>query len=317
MSVVDICIISPTKKAIIPLLKILTEKARVAFSFDNLKRGSLISIGQLCDDDCIAIFTKYDVKIIRLNEILIRGKQTDNGLWKIPLSNNQPTLVSIHPEAAAEKQVENWIIKWDTTKSELADYYAATLLNLVKSTLLRAICNNYLTSWPALTTRLISTHLSKRLTAVQGHMDHGFKNLRSTKPVKNDVQEVDSTLEQEKNNIKTHDVMCAKFSAEELSKLSSDQTGKCPITSSRGNKYIFVFYHYDTNTINGIAIKSCNTTDICDAWQTAYELLKSHGEAPNIHILDNKCSRDMKTIFKEAHVEYQLVPPNIHRHNAA
>ena len=60
--------------------------------------------------------------------------------------------------------------------------------------------------------------------------------------------------------------MCATFSAEELCKLSSDQKGKFPITSSRGHTYIFVFYHYDTNTINGIAIKSCNTTDICYAW---------------------------------------------------
>ena len=87
--------------------------------------------------------------------------------------------------------------------------------------------------------------------------------------------------------------------------------------SSRGHKYIFVFYNYDTNTINGIAIKSRNTTDICDAWQTAYKLLKAHGEAPNIHILDNECSRDTKTIFKEAQVEYQLVPPHIHRRNVA
>ena len=86
-----------------------------------LKSGSLISIGKLCDDYCIAIFTKYDVHIIRHNEILIRGKQTDNGLWKIPLSNNQPSLVSNTPETAAQKQVENKIIKVDTTKSELAD----------------------------------------------------------------------------------------------------------------------------------------------------------------------------------------------------
>ena len=110
--------------------------------------------------------------------------------------------------------------------------------------------------------------------------------------------------------------MCATFLAEELSKSSSDQTGKFPITSPRGHKSIFVFYHYDTNNINGIAIKRCNTTDICDTWQTAYQLLKAHDEAPNIHILDNKCPRDMKTIFKEAQVEYQLVSPHIHRRNA-
>ena len=74
--------------------------------------------------------------------------------------------------------------------------------------------------------------------------------------------------------------------------------------SSRGHKYISVFYHYGTNTINGIAIKSSNTIDICDAWQTTYDQLKAHGEAPIIDILYNKCSKDTKTIFKEAKVDY-------------
>ena len=108
VAVADGRMIYLTKKAILPLSNKLTEKARVAFSFDNLKSGSLISIGQLCDDDFIAIFTKYDVQIIRHNEILIRGKQTDNELWKIPLSNNQPTIVSNTPVTAAQKKSGKW-----------------------------------------------------------------------------------------------------------------------------------------------------------------------------------------------------------------
>ena len=77
VEVADGRIISPTKKSILPLSNRLNEKSRVAFSFDNLKSASLISIGKLCYDDCIAILTKYGVQIIRHNEILIRGKQTD------------------------------------------------------------------------------------------------------------------------------------------------------------------------------------------------------------------------------------------------
>ena len=85
---------------------------------------------------------------------------------------------------AAQKQAANGIIKGDTTKSELADYYTITIFNPTKYTLLQAIVNNLLTFCPELITRLISKHLSKRLIAVQGHMDQGFNNLRSTKPVK-------------------------------------------------------------------------------------------------------------------------------------
>ena len=134
MAVADGHIIYPTKKAILPPSNKLTEKARVAFSFNNLKSSSLILIGKLCDENCIAIFSKYDVQIIRHSEILINGKRTDNGLWKIPLSKNQPTLGLNPPETTEKKQVANGIIKVDTEKSEMADYYATTLFNPTKST---------------------------------------------------------------------------------------------------------------------------------------------------------------------------------------
>ena len=111
--------------------------------------------------------------------------------------------------------------------------------------------------------------------------------------------------------------MCKIVTVDEISKSYSDQTGKFPITSSRGNKYVFVFYHYDTNVILGYALKSRTTTDICAAWNIAFKNLKSHGEAPNVHILDNECSNEMKTMFQNEKVKYQLVPPHIHRRNAA
>ena len=69
--------------------------------------------------------------------------------------------------------------------------------------------------------------------------------------------------------------------------------------------------------MHGIEIKSCNMTGIREAWEAAYDQLKVHGEAPNIHILDNKCPNSMKLMFKKSKVAYQLVPPHIHRRNVA
>ena len=134
-------------------------------------------------------------------------------------------------------------------------------------------------------------------------MDQEFKNIRSTTIV-DEMDTINFASVQEDNNQKTNDVMCTLVSTEKWCKSYSDQTGKFPITSSRGHKYIFVFYHYDTNTIiHGIAIKSRNTTDTYKAWKTVYEQLKVHGESPHIHILDNTFSHDMKNMLKEAQVE--------------
>ena len=67
-------VMTPTKKAILPLLKEFTRDAKVVYSFNNLKSGTLISIDQLCDDNCTAIFTKYDVKVMKNNKVLIKGR---------------------------------------------------------------------------------------------------------------------------------------------------------------------------------------------------------------------------------------------------
>ena len=63
----------------------LSNAAQHAFLLDDLKTGTLISLGQLCDDDCIGISTKYNVKILKHNKIIIEGKREDNGLWSTPL----------------------------------------------------------------------------------------------------------------------------------------------------------------------------------------------------------------------------------------
>ena len=133
VAVADGRIMTPTKKCILPLPAKLRDKAKVAFSFDNLQSGSLISIGQLCDDDCIAIFSKYDVQIIKDGQVLIKGRQTDNGLWNIPLSETPESITT-----ERTKQMANGVIEVNSTKGELTQYHSATLFNPVKSTLLHA-----------------------------------------------------------------------------------------------------------------------------------------------------------------------------------
>ena len=312
VKVADGRIMTPTKQASLPLSNAFSRNAKIAYSFSNLQSGSLISIGQLCDDDCVAIFSRYNVKILKNNKVLIRGKRTDNGLWQLPLSADH-VIHGTSPQPK-EQHVANAVIRLDTTKGELAEYYGDTMFNPVKSTLLHALNRNHFNTWPGMTTKLMRKHLPNRIATAQGHLDQESKNLRSTKETET-LQDIAPS--QEPNNIKTQDIMCWVEDITDICKTYSDQTGKFPITSSRGHKYIFVVYHFDTNVIYGIAIKSRTSTDLCAAWLQAFTLFKSHGETPNIHILDNECSEDMKTMFREHNIVHQLVPPHIHRRNAA
>ena len=101
-----------------------------------------------------------------------------------------------------------------------------------------------------------------------------------------------------------------------LERSYSDQTGRFPVRSSRGNQYIFIMYNYDTNTIHSTAIKDRNSHNIVVAWGEIFKLLKFTGHAPKIHILDNECSEELKNTFKKNNIVFQLVPPYVHRRNA-
>ena len=83
------------------------------------------------------------------NKILIRGRRTDNRLWKSPLSENSTQTKLGHTSNNTPAHVANEVITLDNTRGELAQYpqyHAATLLNPTKPSLLRAIQRNHLMS---------------------------------------------------------------------------------------------------------------------------------------------------------------------------
>ena len=75
-------------------------------------------MGQLCDDDCVAIFNKFDVKILKHNRVIITGlRDHTNGLWNIPLGTCPPAQQS--PKRSHPNQA-NGILRHDITNREIA-----------------------------------------------------------------------------------------------------------------------------------------------------------------------------------------------------
>ena len=75
-------------------------------------------------------------------------------------------------------------------------------------------------------------------------------------------------LEQEPGNRKKYGLMTAMLAD---GFICSDQTGAYPRTSSRGNKYICVFYVYDANHILGVPLKSRHSSELLKAYQQIYK----------------------------------------------
>jgi hypothetical protein len=296
-------VMTSTLHGTLPLSPLLSDTAQSAFVLDQLCTGTLVSLSQLCDDDCIAIFTKFNVKIVKKDVVIITGIRAPNGLWKIPL--------------ATTTHQANGILRLDKTQEELALYHHATLGSPAPSTLLRAIRRGHLTTFPGLTTQLIVKHLPKSIATALGHLDQESKNIRSTRVSSSPVSpSTDDDIAPELEP-RSHQICAALVPQTTILKSYSDQTGKFPVPSSRGNNYIFVLYHQDTNTIHTVALPNRQAASIRAAWETTHKLLIQQGHPPELHILDNECSQDLKNAFSKYNIQFQRVPPKEHRVNAA
>jgi hypothetical protein len=80
---------------------------------------------------------------------------------------------------------------------------------------------------------------------------------------------------------------------------------------------VFLLYHVDTNSIHTLAIPNRLAGTIRNAWETTHLHLLHQGHPPELHILDNECSADLKKAFSKYNVLFQRVPPKEHRVNAA
>ena len=95
------------------------------------------------------------------------------------------------------------------------------------------------------------------------------------------------------------------------------QTGRFPITSRKGSKYLLVAYHYDSNTIHAEPLKSQTGIELKTSYHKLCNLLTNRGLKPSLHIMDNECTNMLKTFMGEVTGKFQLVPPHIHHINSA
>ncbi len=97
----------------------------------------------------------------------------------------------------------------------------------------------------------------------------------------------------------------------------SNQSGRFPITSNRGNKYIVIFYIYNANFVKSVPIKSRSKEELLWAHRLVYAYLTAWGFKPQLHKMDNKTSHDVETFICKENTHLQYTPPNIHHTSPA
>ena len=244
-----------------------TSHAQKAHIFPGIKRSSLISIGQLCDDGCTAVLNNKEIGIYKNNTIILRGKRNfTDGLWDItiPTPDSLPT------------QFANVIIRQDKTKFELASYLHGCAFRPVLSTFQTAIRKGHFLTWPGIENINFDKILRATSASVKGHLDQERKNLQLTQ-----IQITEADLHPIDGGLKTYECASIIIPFNPKTKSYVDLTGRFPYKSSSGNEYIYVMYDFDLNAIFGYPIKNRQAKTLTEAWETLHSRLTQHAILPS------------------------------------
>ena len=168
----------------------------------------------------------------------------------------------------------------------------------VKETWLDAIdAGNYVT-WPGLTTAAARKHFPDSDETQKGHMKKQRQGVRSTRTKEKPAMHDETTNNDNSPPRKMRDIYVKIHNAGET--MHSDQTGRFPATSSRGNQYIMVLVEVDGNYIDAEPVLDSNQRSLINAYQTLWKRLTiKRDEMPTMHIIDNEASQDFKAEIRK------------------
>ena len=184
---------------------IFSKLARNTAVFNNLKSSLLISLGQLCDNNCEIHLNKHELQVLKNYEVVMRGfRNQQDGLWDIPITKHSNAPGLLLPKLSV-------IMRKDKTKADLATYLHAACFSPTTDTFIKAIKNNHFITWPGLTQLLIQKHLLPSIDTAKGHLKQEFKGLQSTKSTVPPNETSYFFPSSNVPNIKTHHVFFCHF----------------------------------------------------------------------------------------------------------
>ena len=306
---------------------------------------TLISGSKFADAGYTAVYDEHEVNFYEANKVKIDAESvlqgyrcSRTGLWRVPLQDhilneNTDTLLL---DAEGGEQSLNRMYEVPTSK-QIRDHLSASeardpdSINNVyelpsmeqsvrylhgaagfptKATWLKAIrCGNYDT-WPLINVTNVNKHFPESEETQQGHMRNQRQGVRSTKTKVTAPTTTPETPAPTDNDVfvKVYDTQNTIF---------TDQTGKFPHLSSRGNRYQMILYHVASNSIWVEAMKNRTEGEIIQARERALYRMKLCGITPERQVLDNEASAAYKEAITDSGMTYQLVPPDDHRRNVA
>jgi hypothetical protein len=297
----------------------LSAKARQADVLPGLRQNSLVSVGKLSDAGYTTIFhpkgegvtvhRQGSLKITPFRKPILQGWRDSNGLWRLSReeqTNQAPIKCGRHERVANVYTLPSI--------PQTIKYHHASAGFPTKDSWVKAINAGHYISWPGLTAEAARKHFPESVETQKGHMKKQRQNVRSTKQ----KIHLDSKIDEDTALTQTltkQNMFVKVINAENT--VYSDQTGRFPIQSSKGNRLLMVFYDVDANYIDVDPMRDHKPNSMIKSYQALWNRVTRHRkEKPTMHILDNEASDEFKNEIRK-NCNLQLVPPDTHRRNLA
>ncbi len=245
----------------------LSAKARRADVLPGLRHNSFVSVGKFADASYTTIFHPHGkgvtvhqpgtFKVKLLHKPVLQGWRDANGLWQL---SRVPLRTTTRASGKQQEVASN--VYTLPSIPQTAIYSHATAGFPIKDSWVKAIKNGHYVSWPGLTAKAVGKHFPESAETQKGHMKKQRQNVRSTKQkiAVEDKADVELTRTIAKQNIlvkvvNAHDAVY------------SDQTGRLPVQSNRGNRLLMVYYDVNANYIDAEPMKDHKDNSIIRAYQ--------------------------------------------------
>ncbi len=308
--------IQATHTAILPF-EGLSAKARKADVLPGLRPNSLVSVGKLSDAGYTTIFhphregvtvhTKNTFRLKSFRKPVLQGWRDANGLWRVSRNDNKPITVS-----RSKKEIAATAYNLPSMMQTIRYLHAAAGFP-PKDTWIKAINNGHYKTWPGITAKTVNRYFPESVETQKGHLKKQRQNVRSTKQ-RIVIDETDES-EELTRAISKQNIIIKTFNMEGT--IYTDQTGRFPVQSNRGNTSLMVCFDVDANYIDAEPIQNHHDNQMIPAYQALWKRVnRGRTDKPKLHILENEASEAFKAEIKK-NCSLQLVPPDTHRRNLA
>jgi hypothetical protein len=157
------------------------------------------------------------------------------------------------------------------------------------------------------------------MPTIKGHLDQSRKKQSSTQPLQH---EASSTVDPNNDAFPlsppsgTRSHFCFSACMPNAGQIFN-QTGRLISPSSTGSNKLLILYDYDSNYIHAEPMKNKTASKILATYKRAHSLFVKAGLGPVLQRLDNERCSILKEFMRSEDADFQLVPPHIHRQNAA